>query len=123
MKEELNKLLNNSYSPYSNYKVSAIVVMNDNKKFYGVNVENVSYGASVCAERVAILSAIASGYKKGDFKELHIASSSITPFPCMLCRQVFTEFFTNDIKIFIYSDTIKEYKYSDFCINEFGGLL
>ncbi len=123
MREKLNKLLNNSYSPYSNYKVCAIVVTNDNKEFSGVNIENVSYGATVCAERVAIFNAISSGYGKNDFKELHIASSGIHPFPCMLCRQVFTEFFTKDTKIFIYDkDKVTEYKYTDFCINEFRGI-
>ena len=122
MRNKLNKLLNNSYSPYSNYKVCAIVVTNDNKEFFGVNIENASYGATICAERVAIFNAISSGYRKNDFKELHIASSGKTPFPCMLCRQVFTEFFTKETKIFIYTDEVKEYKYTDFCINEFGGI-
>ena len=69
MIEKLLELQNNSYSPYSNYKVSAIAVMKDNKEFYGVNVENASFGATICAERSAILSAISNGYKKGDFKE------------------------------------------------------
>ena len=122
MRNKLNKLLNNSYSPYSNYKVCAIVVTNDNKEFFGVNIENASYGATICAERVAIFNAISSGYRKNDFKELHIASSGKPPLPCMLCRQVFTEFFTKDTKIFIYTDEVKEYKYTDFCINEFGGI-
>ena len=122
MRNKLNKLLNNSYSPYYNYKVCAIVVTNDNKEFFGVNIENASYGATICAERVAIFNAISSGYRKNDFKELHIASSGKPPLPCMLCRQVFTEFFTKDTKIFIYTDEVKEYKYTDFCINEFGGI-
>ena len=49
MKEELLELLNNSYAPYSKYRVAAIVVMNDGNKFSGVNVENASYGACICA--------------------------------------------------------------------------
>ena len=67
MYEKLLNLLNNSYCPYSNFRVSAIAIMNDLKEFSGVNVENASYGACICAERSAIVSAISNGYKKGDF--------------------------------------------------------
>ena len=119
MKEKLNKLLNNAYACYSNYKVAAIVVIKDNKEFCGVNIENKSYGATVCAERVAIFNAVANGYRKGDFKEIHIASSGDYPIPCMICRQVFTEFFDEDTKIFVYGKEVKEYSYTDLCINEF----
>ena len=74
MKEKLEKLLDNAYAPYSNFKVSCILKTNDSKEFIGVNVENASYGATICAERSAILSAISHGYKKGDFQEIHIFS-------------------------------------------------
>lgn len=76
MIEKLRELLKNSYSPYSNFAVSAIAVMKDGKEFNGTNVENASYGAGICAERSAILSAISNGYKKYDFKELNIMVSS-----------------------------------------------
>lgn len=79
MKEKLIKLLENSYSPYSHFRVAAIVVMQDGKEFNGVNVENASYGASICAERSAILSAISSGYKKGEFK-IHTVAE-LCPYP------------------------------------------
>ena len=72
MYEKLLKLLNNSYSPYSKFRVSAIVVMKDGTEFSGVNVENASYGASICAERSAIVSAISAGYKKDDFESYGI---------------------------------------------------
>ena len=72
MEESLKRLLKNSYSPYSGFRVASICVMKDGKSFGGVNVENASYGATVCAERIAIFNAISAGYKKGDFKELHI---------------------------------------------------
>ena len=64
MIEKLQNLLKNSYSPYSHFLVSAIVIMKDGCEFCGVNVENASYGASICAERSAIVSAISDGYKK-----------------------------------------------------------
>ena len=72
IKLKLKELLNNSYAVYSNYKVSCILETKDNNYFYGVNVENASYGATICAERSAIVSAISKGYQKGDFKELYI---------------------------------------------------
>ena len=68
MREELEKLLSRSYSPYSNYPVAAMVTMVDGRNFYGVNIENASYGATVCAERVAIFNAVLAGYQRGDFK-------------------------------------------------------
>ena len=71
MKEELLKLLNNSYAKYSKFKVAAIVVMKDGKTIKGVNVENASYGAAICAERNAISTAITEGYTKGSFKDLY----------------------------------------------------
>ena len=104
MREKLENLLNNAYAPYSNYCVSCICVMKDNKEFYGVNVENASYGATICAERVAITSAIAAGYKKHDFKELHImVDSEKIGTPCFICRQVITELFDADTIVYLYS--------------------
>ena len=97
MKEKLNDLLNSSYSPYSKFKVAAIVVMKDGKEFKGVNVENASYGATICAERSAIVSAISNGYKKGDFKELFVMTTGKQiSMCCMICRQVLLEFFDKD---------------------------
>ncbi|MDD5888562.1 MAG: cytidine deaminase [bacterium] len=97
MKEKLLELQKNSYSPYSKYAVSAILVMNDGREFYGVNVENASYGAGICAERSAIVSAVSAGYKRGDFKELNVmVSSGDIGMPCFICRQVIIEFFEPD---------------------------
>lgn len=104
MREKLEKLLENSYANYSNYRVAAICVMKDGKEFNGVNVENASYGATICAERSSIVNAISNGYKKHDFKEIHImADSDILGSPCFVCRQVISEFFENDCKVIIYS--------------------
>ena len=100
MKEKLMELLNYSYSPYSKFRVSCIVVMKDGKTFNGVNIENASYGATICAERVAITSAVANGYKKGDFKELYVmCDNKKIGMCCMLCRQVISEFFEEEDKI------------------------
>lgn len=97
MKDKLIKLLNNSYSPYSNFRVAAIAVMKDGKEFNGVNVENASYGASICAERSAIVSAISCGYKKNDFEKMYImCDNDKIGMSCMVCRQVIQEFFQKD---------------------------
>ena len=72
MKDKLLRLLDNSYSVYSHFPVAAIVVAKDGREFYGVNVEDASYRAGACAERVAIFNAITAGCKKGDLKELNL---------------------------------------------------
>ncbi len=104
MREKLKELLNNSYAPYSKYRVSAICVMKDGREVNGVNIENASYGATMCAERVAIFKAISMGYKKGDFRELHVmVDSDKVGSPCFMCRQVMTEFFDRDVPVYLYS--------------------
>lgn len=109
MKEKLENLLKNSYSPYSNYPVSCIVKTKDNKEFIGVNVENASFGATICAERSAILNAISNGYKKGELTEIHIMNKSEKiSFPCFVCRQVLIEFMNSDAKVYLYTKNKKE---------------
>ena len=123
MEESLKRLLKNSYSPYSGFKVSAICLMKDGKSFGGVNVENASYGATICAERVAINNAIASGYIKGDFSKLYImCDSERISSPCFICRQVINEFFTIDDEVILYSnDGDKEvYTVKELCPYPFG---
>ena len=123
MEESLKRLLKNSYSPYSGFKVAAICLMKDGKSFGGVNVENASYGATICAERVAINNAIASGYTKGDFSKLYImCNSERISSPCFICRQVINEFFTIDDEVILYSnDGDKEvYTVKELCPYPFG---
>ena len=100
IKDELIELLNQSYAPYSGFAVSSIVVMKDGKYFKGVNVENASYGATVCAERVAIWNAVAAGYRKGDFHKLYVmVDRDKISSSCFLCRQVILEFFDPEDEI------------------------
>ena len=102
MKEELVKLLDKAYAPYSKFQVAAIVETTDGRFIPGVNVENASYGATICAERNAITTAISMGYKKGSFKSIYImVSGSRLSMPCFLCRQVITEFFNKDSQIIL----------------------
>lgn len=123
MKDKLLELQKNSYAPYSNFYVSAIVVMNDGVEFSGVNVENASFGATICAERTAIVSAISAGYKKGDFKELNVmVSSGEIGMPCFVCRQVISEFFDKDatVRCFATTGEYKEYTVEEICPFPFG---
>lgn len=117
MQEKLLKLLENSYSPYSNFPVSAIVVMKDDKEFSGVNVENASYGASICAERTALTQAICNGYTKGDFEKLYVMSKGNISTPCFICRQFITEFFDKDASVICMNEQglSKTYKVKDLC--------
>ena len=123
MLEKLMKLAENSYSPYSHFRVATIVVMKDGVEFKGVNVENASYGATICSERSAILSAISNGYKKGDFKEMHClcADSNRVSTSCFACRQVISELFDKDTPLYFYANTgeIKEYKVCELCTYPF----
>jgi len=81
----------NSYSPYSKIKIGSALLTNEGNIYVGTNVENASYGLSICAERSAISNAISAGEKS--FKAIAIVSDFdkvITP--CGACRQVLIEF-------------------------------
>ena len=94
----------NAYCPYSKFPVSSIVVMKDGKEFSGVNVEDACTHAGICAERNSITTAIASGYKKGDFKEIHVLTSSEGIGTCCgVCRQLISEFFEGTANVYCYS--------------------
>ena len=89
-----------SYSPYSKFKVGAAILMKDGTYILGCNVENSSYGLSICAERNALFQMVARGYKKGDAKAMCIIGQTDDPIsPCGACRQVMEELLTKDCKI------------------------
>ena len=118
MREELIKLLDKAYAPYSKFHVACLIEMKDGKYVPGVNVENASYGATICAERNAITTAISMGYKKGDFKKLYVmVSGDKLSTPCFMCRQVISEFFEkgSDIILMGKNGETQKYKVSDMC--------
>ena len=85
------KVRENSYSPYSKFKVGAAVLGEDGKLYVGTNVENVSYGGTVCAERCALFNMVSAGCKR--FTALCVALElEGDGAPCLLCRQVMSEF-------------------------------
>ena len=113
MFNELKDLIKNSYTLKSKYAVACIIEMKDGNIFKGVNVENPSFKDGMCAEQVAIGTAISEGYKKGEFDTLYLLGSSkhaITP--CFLCRQVLVEFFDKDTRIITYDEQGNETKYT-----------
>lgn len=96
MKDKLSELLKNSYAPYSNYHFACIVETKNGNLYEGVNVENASFGATVCAERNAIFNAVSHGEK--EFSALYLMSDKDNIlYPCNLCKQVMLEFFDKDV--------------------------
>jgi cytidine deaminase len=94
-----------SYSPYSDFRVGAVVLSKQGDLFYGTNVENASYGITICAERSAIVSAISSGHKTIDKIAIYaektvdgVIIEELTIPPCGACRQFMAEF-GDDIKV------------------------
>lgn len=107
--EKAKEAKKNSYSPYSKFKVGAALMTIENKIYTGCNIENSSYGATVCAERTAVFKAVSEGMR--NFKKIAIASdlNDIT-YPCGICLQVLSEFMPDgkiiledkDKNIFVY---------------------
>lgn len=88
----------NSYSPYSNFRVGAVLVAGSGKIYTGVNIENASFGATCCAERTAIFKAVSEG--EDVLRTLAIAGDSEDMiFPCGICRQVIAEFAGENLRI------------------------
>ena len=83
--------VDNAYAPYSGFKVGAAVLGGSGKVYTGCNVENASYGLSICAERAAIYKAVSEGER--EIRAVAISNSSgKVAFPCGACRQVMAEF-------------------------------
>ena len=101
------KARENAYAPYSGFKVGAAVLA-CGRIYYGCNIENVSYGLTICAERVAIFKAVSEGCRK--ISAIAIYADKM-PHPCGACLQVMAEFCDDDCEIIVSSpDKIEKYE-------------
>lgn len=100
--EEAFKASENAYAPYSKFKVGACVLLKNGQLVHGCNIENASYGATMCAERNAVFATYALGYHKNDIEALCIVSyADRISAPCGICRQVLNELLNKDTPIIL----------------------
>ena len=127
MEEEvLDKLIDaaeeaasHSYSPYSGFPVGAAVLTAGGNIYAGTNVENASYGATMCAERVAIFKAVSEGEDKILALAVYTSAANYA-FPCGMCLQVLSEF-AEDIPVIIAGDAgMKRFTLSELLPHRFG---
>ncbi len=98
----------NAYAKFSNFKVGAALIDEKNNLYTGCNVENSSFGLTMCGERNAIFHAVSKGMKS--IKAIAVVGDTTAPIsPCGACRQVINEF-SNDDTIIIMANLNKEYK-------------
>ena len=122
--EKAVKALENSYSPYSGFRVGAALLATDGRVFVGCNIENASYPAGICAERTAIGNAVSSEAR--EFLKIAIVggkNGEIADYcpPCGICRQVLSELCGEDFKILLYNGKdIKSYRLSELLPLVFG---
>lgn len=119
--------MKNSYAPYSNYNVGAVLLTKNGNIYKGCNIENASYSLTNCAERTALFSAIANGEK--EFAAICIVGGkngkiSDYAMPCGACRQALAEFCNEDFKVYIGidEDNIKEYTLNELLPYSFNKL-
>ena len=101
---QAQKARENSYSPYSHFRVGAALLTKGGKVYTGCNIENAAYSATVCAERTAIFKEVSEGER--DFEALAIVGgregeTAEICAPCGVCRQVISEFGKKDMKIIL----------------------
>lgn len=101
-----------AYAPYSGFKVGAAVLTDDGIVFLGSNIENSSYGATVCAERVALFKAVSEA-KRSIIKIAIASDTEDFTYPCGMCRQVINEFMPEGEIILGNGSEIKVYKVSE----------
>ncbi|MBQ6901111.1 MAG: cytidine deaminase [Firmicutes bacterium] len=96
------EMTNMSYAPFSKFRVGAALLAKDGRVFTGCNVENSSFGGTICAERTAFVKAVSEGVK--EFDRIAIASSGGEAWPCGICRQFMREFCDDDFVIITGND-------------------
>lgn len=99
--EKAREAMKNAYVPYSKFKVGAALIAKSGKIYTGCNIENASYGATICAERVAFCKAISEGEREFEAIAVETNEEGFT-YPCGICRQFMSEWGL-DIKLIIRS--------------------
>lgn len=119
------KAMDNSYSPYSGFKVGAALLCENGKAFTGCNIENAAYSPTNCAERTAVFKAVSEGERL--FKKIAIVGGNngvITDYvtPCGVCRQVLREFCDDEFVIIVAKseNDYKEYSLIELLPQSFG---
>lgn len=107
-----------AYAPYSNFRVGAAVLAADDQLYGGCNIENASFGGTICAERVALSQAISRGVRQ--FKEIAIIGDADYTYPCGICRQFMAEFSPDMLVHIIGPDEIRHYRLSELLPHAFG---
>ena len=118
--ERARQVMQNSYSPYSRFRVGAALLGQSGQVHVGTNVENGSYGLSICAERAAICAAVAAGERR--FRAVAICTDTEEPTPpCGACRQVLLEF-PPDMAVLLAGrgPEIEEYRLADLMARPFA---
>ncbi len=101
--ERAMEMARKAYAPYSRFRVGAAVLAESGEIYGGANVENASYGATVCAERSAIFAAVNAGERK-------LKAIAVTATPCGMCRQVMREFCDPEAFRVIVAKTADDYR-------------
>jgi cytidine deaminase len=96
--------MKSAYAPYSRYPVGAAVMAEDGSVYTGCNVENASYGLTLCAERNAVAAAVAAG-DRALVAVAVVAGGDAEPFPCGACRQVLAEFCAPECPVYVARST------------------
>ncbi len=109
LKKEAKKAAQKSYSPYSKFEVGASVLSKNKKIYSGTNIENASYGLTICAERVAIFKGVSEGEREFITIAIYTNSSKLS-YPCGACLQVMSEFMPQDAVVIIFSENEEKIK-------------
>ena len=116
--EKARAMMQFSYAPYSKFTVGTALLASDGTVYTGCNIENSSYGLTICGERTALFKAVSEG--KHDFVAIAIAGNNAMPWPCGACRQTLYEF-APDLRVLVtWNDQVEEATLSQLLPNGFG---
>ena len=123
--EAARAVRNHAYAPFSGFSVGAALEAADGRIFTGCNVENATFGLTLCAERVAVFKAISEGCQPLQFRRIAIVADTVSPTPpCGACRQILWEF-GGDLEVILADLTIERgrFRLNDLLPHPFDGRL